>query len=107
MSTLGKASEGIRIGYDKGFDSGSTLDYVYRDKAQGKGLFGRVIDRQYLNSIGWQGIRQRKVNIENIIRQAIRDLTEKGTPVRIILPQAKVVIFLMRLMTMEKSSPSG
>ncbi|MEX6034810.1 class I SAM-dependent methyltransferase family protein, partial [Providencia hangzhouensis] len=84
MSTLGKASEGIRIGYDKGFDSGSTLDYVYRDKAQGKGLFGRVIDRQYLNSIGWQGIRQRKVNIENIIRQAIRDLTEKGTPVRIM-----------------------
>ncbi|HHE6468228.1 TPA: bifunctional alpha/beta hydrolase/class I SAM-dependent methyltransferase [Providencia rettgeri] len=84
MSTLGKASEGIRIGYDKGFDSGSTLDYVYRDKAQGKGLFGRVIDRQYLNSIGWQGIRQRKVNIENIIRQAIRDLTETGTPVRIM-----------------------
>ena len=84
MSTLGKASEGICIGYDKGFDSGSTLDYVYRDKAQGKGLFGRVIDRQYLNSIGWQGIRQRKVNIENIIRQAIRDLTETGIPVRIM-----------------------
>lgn len=84
MSTLGKASEGIRIGYDKGFDSGSTLDYVYRDKAEGNGLFGRVIDRQYLNSIGWQGIRQRKVNIENIIRQAIRDLSETGTPVRIM-----------------------
>ncbi|NHX34342.1 hypothetical protein HA388_30550, partial [Escherichia coli] len=41
-------------------------------------------DRQYLNSIGWQGIRQRKVNIENIIRQAIRDLTETGIPVRIM-----------------------
>ncbi|WP_272572280.1 bifunctional alpha/beta hydrolase/class I SAM-dependent methyltransferase [Providencia sp. PROV258] len=84
MSTLGKASEGIRIGYDKGFDSGSTLDYVYRDKAQGKGLFGRIIDRQYLNSIGWQGIRQRKVNIENILRQAIRELSENGIPVRIM-----------------------
>ena len=84
MSSLGKASEGIRIGYDKGFDSGSTLDYIYRDKAQGKGLFGRVIDRQYLNSIGWQGIRQRKVNIENIIRQAIRDLTDSGKPVHIM-----------------------
>ncbi len=84
MSTLGKASEGIGIGYDKGFDSGSTLDYVYRDKAQGKGLFGRIIDRQYLNSIGWQGIRQRKVNIENIIRQGIRDLTDNGQPVHIM-----------------------
>ncbi|MEG7502671.1 bifunctional alpha/beta hydrolase/class I SAM-dependent methyltransferase [Providencia stuartii] len=84
MSTLGKASEGVRIGYDKGFDSGSTLDYIYRDKAQGKGLFGRIIDRQYLNSIGWQGIRQRKTNIENIIRQAIRELTEQHQPVRIV-----------------------
>lgn len=84
MSTLGKASEGVRIGYDKGFDSGSTLDYIYRDKAQGNGLFGRIIDRQYLNSIGWQGIRQRKVNIENIIRQAIRDLTDNNQPVRIM-----------------------
>lgn len=84
MSTLGKASEGVRIGYDKGFDSGSTLDYIYRDKAQGNGLFGRIIDRQYLNSIGWQGIRQRKVNIENIIRQAIRDLTDNNQPVHIM-----------------------
>lgn len=84
MSTLGKASEGVRIGYDKGFDSGSTLDYVYRDKAEGKGLFGRIIDRQYLNSIGWQGIRQRKVNIENTLRQAIRDLTDNNMPVRIM-----------------------
>lgn len=84
MSTLGKASEGVRIGYDKGFDSGSTLDYVYRNQAQGSGLFGRIIDRQYLNSIGWQGIRQRKVNIENIIRQAIRELSNSGKPVRIM-----------------------
>lgn len=84
MSTLGKTSEGVRIGYDKGFDSGSTLDYIYRNKAQGNGLFGRIIDRQYLNSIGWQGIRQRKTNIENIIRQAIRDLHDNQQPVRII-----------------------
>ncbi|WP_272692151.1 bifunctional alpha/beta hydrolase/class I SAM-dependent methyltransferase [Providencia sp. PROV064] len=84
MSTLGKASEGIRIGYDKGFDSGSTLDYIYRDKAQGNGLFGRIIDRQYLDSIGWQGIRQRKINIENMIRQAIRDLNDNHQPVRIL-----------------------
>ncbi len=52
-----------------------------------------MIDRQYLSGIGWQGIRQRKVNIENIIRQAIRDLT-KGTPVRIMdVPQARSYIF--------------
>ncbi|OAT24455.1 bifunctional alpha/beta hydrolase/class I SAM-dependent methyltransferase [Proteus myxofaciens] len=84
MSTLGKASEGIELGYDKGFDSGSTLDYVYRNQPQGKGIFGRVIDKQYLNSIGWQGIRQRKVNIENTIRYAIRQLSDNNMPVNII-----------------------
>ncbi|WP_025154826.1 bifunctional alpha/beta hydrolase/class I SAM-dependent methyltransferase [Morganella morganii] len=84
MSTLGKASEGVSIGYDKGFDSGSTLDYVYRNQAQGKGIFGRIIDRQYLSSIGWQGIRQRKVNIEKILRRTIRALQEEGRPVRIM-----------------------
>ncbi|WP_368939013.1 class I SAM-dependent methyltransferase family protein, partial [Morganella morganii] len=76
--------EGVSIGYDKGFDSGSTLDYVYRNQAQGKGIFGRIVDRQYLNSIGWQGIRQRKVNIEKILRRTIRALQEEGQPVRIM-----------------------
>lgn len=84
MSTLGKASEGVALGYDKGFDSGSTLDYVYRNQPQGKGLFGRVVDRQYLNSIGWQGIRQRKINIENTIRYAIRQLIQNNMPVHIM-----------------------
>ncbi|MGC6686810.1 class I SAM-dependent methyltransferase family protein, partial [Escherichia coli] len=69
---------------DKGFDSGSTLDYVYRNQPQGKGLFGRVVDRQYLNSIGWQGIRQRKINIENTIRYAIRQLIQNNMPVHIM-----------------------
>jgi len=35
MSTLGRLSEGIRLGFETGFDSGSTLDYVYRDRAGG------------------------------------------------------------------------
>jgi hypothetical protein len=44
-----------------GFDSGSTLDYVYRNQARGAAGSARLIDRQYLDSIGWRGIRQRKL----------------------------------------------
>ena len=31
---------------------------------------GRLIDRQYLQSIGWRGIRQRKLNIEALLTKA-------------------------------------
>ena len=32
----GLVSEGIRLGHETGFDSGSTLDYVYRNEARGR-----------------------------------------------------------------------
>ncbi|PHM65776.1 lysophospholipase L2 [Xenorhabdus stockiae] len=83
-SHLGKASEGIRLGLTTGFDSGSTLDYIYRDQPQGQGIWGRLLDKHYLNSIGWRGIRQRKIHIETLIRQAIRCLHEQKMPVHIV-----------------------
>lgn len=59
MKIGGWVSEGVALGHRTGFDSGSTLDYVYRNEPQGKGALGRFIDKGYLESIGWRGIRQR------------------------------------------------
>ena len=64
MHTLGLLSNGIRIGIHAGFDSGLSLDYVYENKPRGFTLLGKFIDACYLNSIGWKGIRQRKINIK-------------------------------------------
>ncbi|OTA16302.1 Phospholipase YtpA [Xenorhabdus vietnamensis] len=81
----GKASEGIRLGLETGFDSGSTLDYVYRNQPQGQGIWGRLVDQQYLRgNIGWRGIRQRKINMEALIRQAIRHLHLQNQPIHIV-----------------------
>jgi len=80
----GLLSDGIKLGHATGFDSGSTLDYVYRNKPSGKGAIGRSIDRAYVESIGWRGIRQRKVHIEELLRQAMADLAKKGFSVRIL-----------------------
>jgi alpha-beta hydrolase superfamily lysophospholipase/SAM-dependent methyltransferase len=77
-------SEGVKLGRETGFDSGSTLDYVYRNTAAGTGTLGRLIDRNYLDSIGWRGIRQRKLNVEELLREAMRELRERGMPVRIV-----------------------
>ncbi|CAM4199051.1 bifunctional alpha/beta hydrolase/class I SAM-dependent methyltransferase [Citrobacter portucalensis] len=84
MKLLGTQSTGVRLGFDTGFDSGSTLDYVYRNKPQGSSALGRLIDKNYLNNVGWQGIRQRKVHLQMLISQAVAQLAEQGTPVHVV-----------------------
>jgi alpha-beta hydrolase superfamily lysophospholipase len=77
-------SAGVKLGFDTGFDSGSTLDYVYRNQPTGKGALGRLIDQNYLDSIGWRGIRQRKLHVEELMRLAMARLREAGRAVRIV-----------------------
>ncbi|QLK60358.1 alpha/beta fold hydrolase [Enterobacteriaceae bacterium Kacie_13] len=84
MKTVGRLSKGMRLGYETGFDSGSTLDYVYRNYPEGRSILGRMIDRHYLNSIGWQGIRIRKINIQQVIEQAVTRLKESDMPIRVV-----------------------
>ena len=80
----GLLSDGIKLGHKTGFDSGSTLDYVYRNEPTGKTFVGRLMDRSYLESIGWRGIRQRKVHVEELIRAAMERLREAGQPFRVL-----------------------
>ncbi len=84
MSTLGRLSEGVRLGFETGFDSGSTLDYVYRNRAQGRLGIGRLLDRNYLESIGWRGIRIRKVHAEKMIGAAMDALRAAGRPIHLV-----------------------
>ncbi|XKM13315.1 bifunctional alpha/beta hydrolase/class I SAM-dependent methyltransferase [Orbaceae bacterium ac157xtp] len=84
MNKVGRLSNGIKLGYETGFDSGSTLDYVYRNKPEGEGIIGLTIDKIYLNSPGWRGIRTRKINLEQSICQSIELLKNKAQPVRIV-----------------------
>ena len=84
MKIGGLFSKGVRLGHETGFDSGSTLDYVYRNKPDGTGPLGRLIDRQYLESIGWRGIRQRKVHLEELLRKAMNALHDARRPLRIV-----------------------
>jgi alpha-beta hydrolase superfamily lysophospholipase len=84
MRTLGRCAEGIRLGLTTGFDSGATLDYVYRSEARGCGPLGRLIDRNYLDAIGWRGIRVRKAHLERAIAFAASRLDDAGRPLRIL-----------------------
>jgi alpha-beta hydrolase superfamily lysophospholipase/SAM-dependent methyltransferase len=84
LKTVGRLSAGIRLGWRTGFDSGPTLDYVYTNRAQGLTPLGRLIDRAYLGSIGWRGIRQRRTHLVEALRTAIQALHSSHRPVHIL-----------------------
>jgi SAM-dependent methyltransferase len=71
MASVGRFSNGIDLGYRCGFDSGEMLDYVYENKAHGKYGIGALIDRLYLNTVGWRGIRARKELLKKILMEEI------------------------------------
>lgn len=77
-------SKGLKIGEDTGYDSGSTLDFVYRNQSESSNALGNIIDRQYLNAIGWRGIRIRKQNIEYLIQKYAERLEQKSKALKIL-----------------------
>jgi alpha-beta hydrolase superfamily lysophospholipase len=80
----GLFSRGIRLGHETGFDSGSTLDYVYRHQPAGMGPLGRLVDKVYLESIGWRGIRVRKLHVQALLDQAMQYVRNQGMSVRVL-----------------------
>ena len=84
LKISGRLSKGIDLGWRSGFDSGRSLDYVYENRPHGSSRLGRLIDANYLDSIGWRGIRQRKANLERALRDAIEKLQSEGRPIRIL-----------------------
>jgi alpha-beta hydrolase superfamily lysophospholipase/SAM-dependent methyltransferase len=84
LRTLGRWSEGIRLGLESGFNSGRMLDYVYRNRPGGFTPVGRAIDRQYLNGIGWRGIRVRRRLLERLLQQAIDQVHARKPSVHLV-----------------------
>ena len=84
LRVAGRLSDGVNLGWRNGFDSGLSLDYVYENKPRGSLGVGRLVDKWYLNTIGWRGIRQRKANLKNALRNVIKLLHSEGRPIRIL-----------------------
>lgn len=84
LKVAGRLSRGIEIGRRSGFDSGLSLDYVYKNEPHGSSVFGRLLDKSYLSSIGWRGIRQRKSNLEKFLHDVIAKVHCQNRPVRIL-----------------------
>ena len=84
LSTVGRMSKGVRTGYRHGFDSGMMLDYVYVNQAQGAFGIGKLIDRTYLNAVGWRAIRARRVLLKQMLRAEIERNRANAAPTRLL-----------------------
>jgi SAM-dependent methyltransferase len=84
LKTVGNLSDGIRLGNRHGFDSGVMLDYVYKNQAGGKLLIGKLMDRIYLNAIGWRGIRLRKELVIQCLKGVVAELLRRKTRIRFL-----------------------
>jgi alpha-beta hydrolase superfamily lysophospholipase/SAM-dependent methyltransferase len=84
LKAAGRISNGVDLGWRNGFDSGLSLDYVYKNHPRGTTPVGRLIDKSYLNSIGWRGIRQRRAHLERSLKNAIERTHKNGCQVRIL-----------------------
>lgn len=71
MKAASPLSRGLSIGFEHGFDSGVMLEHVYQNTPTGSGPLGKLIDRVYLNSPGWTGIRARGELVKDALRAAI------------------------------------
>lgn len=84
MATMGRLSDGVRLGWETGFDSGQSLDYVYENRARGITPLGRWIDRAYLDAVGWRGIRQRGANLQRCLKTAVEETVQRTGEARIL-----------------------
>jgi hypothetical protein len=74
MRTGGRLSDGIRLGYREGFNSGTMVDYVYRNRAHGITPIGTLVDRVMLDHPVWRGVRGRRALL---VAQATAALAER------------------------------
>jgi len=82
--TIGSLSDGVKVGLATGFDSGKSLDYVYDNQARGTTPIGKMIDRVYLDAVGWKGIRQRREHIRELLTLAVEKELQHRDDVRIL-----------------------
>lgn len=84
LRTVGRTSDSVRLGFERGFDSGEMMDRIYQDRASGRFLVGRLADRIYLDQPGCRGLRGRKQLLESALSVELDRLRALGEPLVVV-----------------------
>lgn len=98
MRTIGRTSESVRLGYERGFDSGEMMDAIYQDRPSGRFGVGRILDRFYLDQPGCRGLRGRKELLKATLREVAADQRAGGLEPRIVDVAAGPATYLVELL---------
>ena len=82
LRTVGMLSEGMRIGFTHGFDSGMIMNYVYQNTPSGRFYIGKVLDRIFLNQVTCKAFRAIKEIQKNVIKNYLQE--RNGNPTFIV-----------------------
>ncbi|MCZ6685825.1 MAG: class I SAM-dependent methyltransferase family protein [Candidatus Dadabacteria bacterium] len=81
LRNFGMFSEGIRIGYRHGFDSGNIMNYIYENDPQGSLYIGKAIDSAFLNQKTCKAFRA----IKNIQKDFISNYLNKRQGIKTVI----------------------
>lgn len=98
LRTAGRASDSVRLGYERGFDSGEMMDAIYQDRASGRFGIGRWLDRLYLDQPGCRGLRGRKELLMATLREVLDAQRAAGWRPRIVDVAAGPGTYLVELL---------
>ena len=73
LRTIGMFSEGMRIGFTHGFDSGMIMNYVCQNTPSGRFYIGKVLDRIFLNQVTCKAFRAIKEIQKNLIKNYLQE----------------------------------
>ncbi len=79
LRACGTLSEGIRVGYRHGFDSGNIMNYIYENDPQGSFYIGKLLDRAFLNQKTCKAFRAIKKIQKDFISNYLKDRGDKKT----------------------------
>jgi len=82
LRTIGMFSEGMRIGFTHGFDSGMIMNYVCQNTPSGRFYIGKVLDRIFLNQVTCKAFRAIKEIQKNVIKNYLQE--RNGGPTFIV-----------------------
>lgn len=82
LTSIGMSSEGIRIAYKHGFDSGMIMNYIYNNVPNGRFYAGKLIDRAFLNQVTCKAFRAIKDIQKNMIKDYIQE--RHGDPIFVV-----------------------
>ena len=102
LRTVGRASDSVRLGFERGFDSGEMMDVIYANRPSGRWVIGSWVDRIYLQQPGCRGLRARKALLVSTLGTLIVEQRSAGQRPAIVDVAAGPATYLVELMAQDR-----